>query len=806
MSPIFDAARLPELTAYLGIFASAPVLAVSFALYVLAMTFALTGALISYYLGVSLSRLAVVLTGLALWVLWRWLRERVEWPGRVRRLHRLPVRESTRQRFGAKAVHLAKAARAGLPVPPGFAFAVSAKELTSERTAPRLAAAISRRMRGRRIVIRSSFAAEDAAQGRAHAGVFESVVNIPADDRDAVETSLRKVLASADGARRVVYENLATPGNTSRHADGFAVIAQTYVDEAYGGFARSRGEGARRAERLIEVERGARVFQTHSVIDGARRVLIGSARAIPRHLPERVLSLMQQAERAFGGPVEIEWSWARKGDAPTPRVWVHQVRVLPEGGERVLFRAPGLGEAAALTPLSADVLFAGDIAKRAAGPLASLGLVDTDEFAVRREEGLFVDLDSWLAAGKKLASPRNALRVLRMKAPTMPPYDAEPIGISPGATSAPDNARETFGALVARLHGAIADQQTHRVRATVARSLLVALDGAKSGDAAWDDALALGDAHPMIRLGRRVGEMSTEQAAAQFAYLTREESELAAPRADEDAAILEAFRWKPLPPNASPHLGEGAQSAPVDADALEDPADAALPLATFAYRQRDATLPWLVWTAKYLARAARDASLQAELAHLEILRINHSLRRSALALATHLDLGDDVFFWRLDEILGREDAPDDAEIRRRRDEYLARRDRPAPALLVERDGALVPVARSTSDDTLGNNEARGVGAGEGTIEGVLFDPSSARSGAPIPPDAIVLIDDTDIRHLAAVGLKRPILARSGGVLSHLAATAREAGTPLFILDADTPSAAPGRRVSLDFDRGVVRFD
>ncbi len=224
---------------------------------------------------------------------------------------------------GAKAANLARAVRAGFPTLDGIVLTTEA--VSRGLADPAVAAAadeIFLRLGagpGRPLAVRSSSTIEDAGTS-SMAGRFSSVLDVCSPGH-YIE-ALRTVIGSADRVRDL--EGRAHP---------LAVLVQRQAEASLGGvmFGIDPLTGERR-HMVIDVVHGSpealvsgRALADHYVITRyGRRVRAertGSVPDLDGHLRRRLAHMSRRAERAFGGPQDIEWLVD-----PTGRVVLLQTR------------------------------------------------------------------------------------------------------------------------------------------------------------------------------------------------------------------------------------------------------------------------------------------------------------------------------------------------------------------------------------------------------------------------------------------------------------------------------------------------
>ncbi len=153
-------------------------------------------------------------------------------------------------RFGGKAWHLARALRAGLPVPPGFALSTDGVDRLVAGDAEVFALAASELARiGGATAVRSSAVGEDAAEA-SFAGQHVTVLNVLTPN--AFSDAVARIRESAHGAAATAYRRRL--GLTGEPRIG--VVVQRFVDAECAGvmFCRDPLSGA--DERVIEAAWG----------------------------------------------------------------------------------------------------------------------------------------------------------------------------------------------------------------------------------------------------------------------------------------------------------------------------------------------------------------------------------------------------------------------------------------------------------------------------------------------------------------------------------------------------------------------
>lgn len=751
---------VPVMKSYLGFFIAAPFFLVSVALYFLVLFLTILGSAIAVWFGVEIIHLlpGIVLAVLLAFVL---AAGRLGWfSARLAPLTALGRGSLFRRKYGAKAVNLSRLHRAGENIPLGFALRAPRRS-PSDEAIRRIATAVARRLGGKKIVVRSSFSWEDNADA-SFAGIFTSLTDIDATDIDAVAAATKKVLASYREPAYAFYRQRYQP---NLDTEGMSVIFQEQIRETLAGVAFSVDVTNGRTEcRVIELERGGRATWLTSKVDEYRRLLLGDVEALGPELLARIEAAIDRVADRLNRPTEIEWGWDGR------RLWIYQARPITALAPlNTWFVQPGVTPTQVLTPLSATVL---DLAEMTAGVPGRLGLLATDRLL--KEFG-GIPYASWQtveAARRRMRTGRFSLRVyLQLFHLLAGPLEKQ-------LDTAPPDA--TLIQLADLLRREIIAQQNDRFRADTYSQWTVIATGHRLTAVDLDRYYPLGEDNPWRKIARDIDQDAARQEGGllqQYGWLTREESELAAPRAADDPTILREFSR--LPPLNPPEAADWA--------------------ASLAPLQQHTAWRWLPRLVDRLGRRRRQALLRAEQRHLQILRLLGAIARRARAEAAALQLTEeDIFFCTFTELTAGK-PPERIELARRKTTYQANRQgRVAPIFHERDDRAVTFTLPNLTPDSL-----FGVGLSGGVVEGRLVTVDEL--GDPPSADAIILIPDTGTAQIGKLAYERPLVAASGGALSHLGIIARETGTPLFIANGEHALRA-GMRVSIDFTRGVLRHD
>jgi len=761
-------AFIPVIKNYFYLFVTAPIALLSFVAYLLGFLMIFIIILLTGQWSATWGRFAIALelitVVLFFYYLFRWISRRSD----LIDLRRLNKRKNDIFRFGGKAAVLGMLINAGEKVPTGYALSADvcpSDESKRQQAAAKVARKVARKLPGQTIIVRSSFRFEDSTQAT-YAGVFLSVPDLSANDENAVAAALQKVWQSADALAPELFPSGSA--DIKNEASGLSAIFQRQVAVELAGFAFSVDVTTGRREcRMIEITTGAQATVLSHRLTGKRETLLGDAAALTDELARQIEDLTDRISAHFADPVEIEWGWDGN------ELFLFQARAmshLPDVQTWVL--RPEIGLDLPLTPMSWSVLGGKEsIASWLDSPVDQLPAKNSDEF-IRLINGRVYF--SWFKLTGRQAGNVSLSRLLRVflsrsgKVKDVDLGDAKP-----------------FNELVDTLCEEIQRQHEDHFRADSIAAWVEVLTDREIAASQMPTLFPLGADNPLIQigldLGRRMSPQNENELAAQYGYLTQVEMELAEPRAAEDPEILADFAL----PNAAP-VAESGWAQVAD---------------TLARKMSHATFRWLPWVVKRLGRQYRKNRLRAEQRHVNILKLNHLLRRAVLAQADKLNFKDtaDVFFLSVDELLRGEANAERIQLRKK--QYKAEVGADDQFVVHMKDGQSIelPVALSVAKE---ENAWSGIGLGEGIVSGHLHSPDESGS---LPEDAVILVPNTQTRWLRLLTLKRPIVALSGGVLSHLAIVARELNIPLFILDtASGEDLSVGMKVEIDFSQRRLR--
>ena len=233
---------------------------------------------------------------------------------------------------GPKFVGLARAARAGFPVPPAVAVSTAAQsgDVVPPGLAEELRAAAAEIGLESGVSVRSSATLEDLA-GRSFAGVYQTFLDVTGER--AVLERIEDAWKSAGGSVATSYlEQAGFAGETP----GMAVIVQRMVAATAAGVAFSVDPvSPASGEAVVEAVAGLgeRLVSGHVT---PWRAYVGAGGALRTVPPEgqdagpppltdeqwrRVAALAREVAGAFGGPHDVEWAVDGEG-----RIWLLQAR------------------------------------------------------------------------------------------------------------------------------------------------------------------------------------------------------------------------------------------------------------------------------------------------------------------------------------------------------------------------------------------------------------------------------------------------------------------------------------------------
>ncbi|MCF3135807.1 PEP/pyruvate-binding domain-containing protein [Streptomyces olivochromogenes] len=725
----------------------------------------------------------------------------------ARRPAAVPLDEPTAElplSAGSKASNLARAARAGLPVLPGFVIPYGAggdpadlrqawRELSDDGT--------------RSLVVRSSSPQEDTEESSL-AGQFASVLDVCGwqDFRTAVRT----VLDSAqwpDGSRApmaVLVQPMLTArvGGVLFGADPVAGRAdRLLVSAVHGG--PDRLVGGEQAGTTYWLSRRGRVLRTESPEPSEPSRAGG---VLTRAELVRLARLARRARQVFGGPQDIEFGFDGEG-----RLWLFQSRPItamaarPPRGARLLGPGPvaetlpdqlePLEEDLWVAPMARGLAAALDIGgsapRRLLRRVPVVTVVGGRAAADLRLLGAAPPAHRWLAllnpapGGRRLAA---AWRVGRLTA-ALPGLATDLVAdvdhrltATPPPAVLPSHALATTlrwtRAVLVSLHaqealaGALLSEPDRN--STAAGTALAALTRARAQGVpkervVADSPVVLALMAPSLR-GR--GELPWEATAS--APGTEADGAAELPGLPEAATATELSAGAGV--RGAAELSAGAEAHTAARTTAELSSGAGAHKATAPNTSTGRALP----TREALRLRIRWVQeLQVRLVGEGARRLGLDMRRAGLLRWPEF-------------VTAVEGGPLPADVPERTPAD------PTPALpdaFRLADGSVVVAERTTAD---GADGARGVSGGRGV--GTVWD-----GQGPRPPHAVLVVRTLDPGLAPLLPGLTGLVAQTGSPLSHLAVLAREFGLPTVVGAADAVRRfPPGSRIAVDGTTGDVR--
>lgn len=243
--------------------------------------------------------------------------------------------------FGGKAAGLARALRAGLPVPPGYALAPELVAAVAEEfpaavetlraLAAKLPPAVS---------VRSSALGEDATSA-SFAGQHKTLLNVSVASSTGLAAAVREVWRSARSASALAYR--ARMGLADAPIR-MGVVVQAMLDPEVAGVLFTRNPTTAADERVVEaalglgesvvmglvtpdlyrIARGGRVLESRPGVKDVQVRLAEGGGTVEREVPPALATqaclgpprlqaleeLASACERAFAGALDLEWAFA----------------------------------------------------------------------------------------------------------------------------------------------------------------------------------------------------------------------------------------------------------------------------------------------------------------------------------------------------------------------------------------------------------------------------------------------------------------------------------------------------------------
>ncbi|MEU9169527.1 PEP/pyruvate-binding domain-containing protein [Streptomyces sp. NPDC048420] len=679
---------------------------------------------------------------------------------------------------GSKAANLARAARAGLPVLPGFVIPHGAdpdgtalrrawQELSDGGTLP--------------LVVRSSSPQEDTEESSL-AGQFTSVLDVRG--WAAFRTAVRTVLDSAvrpDGSTApmaVLVQPMLTArvGGVMFGADPVEGRTDRVLVSAVRGGPDSL-VGGEQAGTNYWLSRGGRLLRTEPPETGAP-LKADPAPLLTRAELLRLARLSRRARRVFGGPQDIEFGFDGDG-----RLWLFQSRpitamaVRPARGARLLGPGPvaeTLPEQ--LAPLEEDLW----VAPMARGLTTALDIAGSAPRRLLRTVPVVTTVGGRAAADLRLLGavpPRHRWLALLNPAP-----GARRLGsawrVGRLGAALPGLAADLVADVDARLARIPApstlDSPTLAAELRWTRVVLVSLHAQEALAGALlpeppDNRTAAGTALTALSDARAQGVPDERIIAANPVVLA-----LTAPSLRARGRLPQV--GVPGAGGAVRQRGPGhfERRAPEDASADGRPAPHRSSPAPAALPPREALRLRIRWVQELQVRLVGESSrrLGPDVGRLVLLR------------------------WReLAEALDGAPLPGDFAER-----LPAAESPPLPDAFRLAEGTVVAERESAGGGRGQGAGGRGVSGGRAV--GTVWDGTGAR-----PPDAVLVVRTLDPALAPLLPGLTGLVAQTGSPLSHLAVLAREFGLPAVVGAADAVRRfPPGSRLTVDGTTGDVRVE
>jgi phosphohistidine swiveling domain-containing protein len=765
--------HLPALKTYSVLFLAAPVALFSVLAYLLVFLLVFFVILFAGQWGLIWGRFLLVLIVL-LFAAWLFLlRYVVHRRRKMVNLRDLKNKKHDLFCFGAKAVNLGRLIRAGEKVPPGFALSArlfSHDEKRRVQIAAKIARRICKKMPARRIVVRSSFRGEDSDRA-SFAGAFLSVRDVNTKRKGDVADALMAVWDSHRSVAHRLYSDRSHA--EAEEIPGLSIICQEQIDAKVAGFAFSVDVTTGRREcRLIETDRGPRALLRIDRITGARELLAGAPDILSDQILSSLGNVIDRVAEQFGRPVEIEWGW---NDGDLYLFQVRPVLAIPELETWVNKAEWGFDRP--LTPMSWSVL--GDekeLTALLAGPWGRWGTQEQTGWLKLAHGRLYVLWNRFTRAEQDRQKEMwriNAIGrfvCLLLKNPKVSDDDLS------GETAAIEN-------LVASLRTEIKKQQEDLFRADVLAAWIARLSSDKIDADLLPQMFPLGKEHPLMQIGSelsaRLSTQSEEEMVQKYGFLSRHDMELAEPRAENDPSILADYC-----------LSHTKQGNDVDWSEIDE---------TLCRLQPYVTVRWLPRLVRLVGRRYRQNRINVERRHLSILKINHRIRNALLRQADDLGIEvDDIFYLTWREFQQRQV---DFNLLAQRKKLLRANISLDPKMVLHFRGTKLIDFSAARERELSSPGWVGVGIGDEKVIGVLVD----HKADAFSENEIILLPDTHTRWLHLFNRKKPIVAMTGGILSHLANVARELNIPFFVLSrAAEIRPGIGMKVEIDFSKGMMK--
>ncbi|MDX2931028.1 PEP/pyruvate-binding domain-containing protein [Streptomyces ipomoeae] len=731
---------------------------------------------------------------------------------------------------GSKAAHLARAARAGLPVLPGFVLPYGSHTAASpvQRAWRELSGHGSRPL-----VVRSSSPQEDTRESSL-AGRFDSVLEVRGweEFRAAVHT-VRESAEQVDGVAApmaVLVQPMlrARVGGVLFGADPVAGRTDRMLVSAVRGGPDSLVSGEQpgtshvlsgwgRLLRTEPAESGEPAEPLGPQPAGSERQPAGSSPLLTASELRRLARLARRAARVFGGPQDIEFGFDEDG-----RLWLFQSRPITAMAAR-----PGRG---------ARLLGPGPVAETLPGQLEPL---EEDLWVAPMARGLAVALDIGGSAPRRLLRTVPVVTTVGGRAAadlrlmgTVPPRHRWLALLNP----APGARRLGASWRVGRLASTLPDLATDLV-ADVDRRLTETPPPGELPTAElistlrWTRAVLVSLHAQEALAGAFLPEPHVTAASTALATLAETGAQHLPDHrliAAEPVvlALMAPSLWATLRlprPNGAVRHDHAAAASGVERTASPGAEHTASPTATDAPTSPAATSATATATAIAIATAAKRPPVQEPGPHapapvpgpipppaalpprealrlrvrwvqeLQVRLVREGARRLVVRGALREDRQTGLLRWK-EFVVALESGP----LPRDLDERLPRSaSAPLPDAFRLAGGGVVVAERTARRSGDG---ARGVSGGRAV--GTAWD-----GVGPRPPDAVLVVRTLDPALAPLLPRLSGLVAQTGSPLSHLAVLAREFGVPTVVGATDAVRRfPPGTRLTVDGTSGDVRSE
>ena len=667
---------------------------------------------------------------------------------------------------------------------------------------------------GHRLAVRSSATVEDLAHS-SFAGLYRSVLDVDAEDSDALVEAVLSVFASLWHPQARTYRSAL---GIDDHDVAMAVVLMRMIPAERAGVAFTVDPGDESGRARIEAVDGL----AETLVSGERTPdawLLDPLGEQPDTPPEIRAALREAAriESLAGSPQDVEWAWA------DGVLWVVQARPITTTG-------PDTGDGFDSPEIEADLTTAG-IDEMLPGVLPPLlwevnsHLVDEAFMALLDRLGLELGDTGHGALLRRVRGRAtldfSALHRMASQLPGGAAEDLERQYFGSRRTGRPVAPAEPSGSRVAAVrHDVRVLLQQHRAAqdADIVRTAVAEIRRRRPDLGGLDDDAVIRYRFRLVDLGARAMTAELASAAAAAAGYRRLELTLASHFDDAESGRLAGVITARARVTATPspaasaavfagptweELGRRASTPPAAPEPVGGPADS-LRERLGADFDPDAPLGWLRW--RRLDRAATGAVEQLrrrEQTKTAVLELGGEVRRVHLELAERLvargaleDHGDIDLLTVKEIAAGLRGAgpPSGIVARRRRWRTRYEDEGPLPIRFQGRPDRRIPSL--PPGDRLEGWAASG---GRCSAPAVFL----SRPDDAIPKGAILLAEATDASWSPAFVDAGAIVLERGGPLSHAAILARELGVPAVLNVGVGVRSLDGRDLTVDGDSGIV---